>query len=305
MTMKGVMRLGTMQIKVMDLDQAIQHYVNIVGLDLVERVGKTAYLKAYDEFDKWSVALHESDSPGMVDMGWKVREDADLDRFAARVADMGIDVTEHAAGSKNGVGRRIAFTLPTGHPMELYAEMEMGEDHPAVHNPDLWRKPPHGARSQKLDHCLLYGDDLDGTFRVFKDALDMDLAETGFDGDTRIFAFFTCSNRAHDIAFVRFPEPGRLHHAAFRLDSWGDVGHAADLFTQQNVSVDIGPTRHGITRGQTIYFFDPSGNRNETFCGGYEYYPDMPTRTWDPETFGKAIFYYERALNDRFMGVVT
>jgi len=26
-----------------------------------------------------------------------------------------------------------------------------------------------------------------------------------------------------------------------------------------------GPTRHGITRGQTIYFFDPSGNRNESF----------------------------------------
>ena len=143
MTMKGVTKLGTMQLKVMDLDESIAHYVNIVGLDLVERVGKTAYLKAYDEFGKWSIALHESDSPGMVDMGWQVRSDADLDRFAARVADLGIDVKEHAAGSKNGVGRRIAFVLPTGHAMELYADMEMAEDHPGIHNPDLWRNPKH------------------------------------------------------------------------------------------------------------------------------------------------------------------
>ena len=24
-----------------------------------------------------------------------------------------------------------------------------------------------------------------------------------------------------------------------------------------------------LTRGKTIYFFDPSGNRNEAFAGGY------------------------------------
>ena len=70
-------------------------------------------------------------------------------------------------------------------------------------------------------------------------------------------------------------------------------------------SVDIGPTRHGITRGQTIYFFDPSGNRNEVFSGGYTYYPDIPTRTWDEKEIGKGIFYYERQLNDAFLSVVT
>ena len=46
------------------------------------------------------------------------------------------------------------------------------------------------------------------------------------------------------------------------------------------VPFDVTPTRHGITRGQTIYFFDPSGNRNEAFAGGYMSYADMPTITW-------------------------
>jgi hypothetical protein len=43
-----------------------------------------------------------------------------------------------------------------------------------------------------------------------------------------------------------------------------------------DVPIDIGPTRHGITRGTTIYFFDPSGNRNEVFAGlGYRVHHDF------------------------------
>src|SRR3546814_584377 len=94
-------------------------------------------------------------------------------------------------------------------------------------------------------------------------------------------------------------------HTSFFLESWHDVGHAADIISRYDISLDIGPTRHGITRGQTIYFFDPSGNRNETFSGGYSYYPDNPRRTWQAENAGKAIFYYEKVLTDRFMTVNT
>ena len=96
-----------------------------------------------------------------------------------------------------------------------------------------------------------------------------------------------------------------FHHASFLLDSWHDVGHAADVIARYDISRDIGPTRHGITMGQTIYFFDPSGNRNEVFCGGHRFYPDHPTRVWTADQLGKGIFYYEQELNDRFLGVVT
>ena len=72
-----------------------------------------------------------------------------------------------------------------------------------------------------------------------------------------------------------------------------------------DIPIDVGPTRHGITRGRTIYFFDPSGNRNEVFAGGYTYYPDNPTRRWTAGQIGKGIFYYERELNEAFLGVYT
>ena len=121
----------------------------------------------------------------------------------------------------------------------------------------------------------------------------------------RLAMFLSCSNKAHDVAFIGFPEPGKLHHISFLLESWRDVGHAADIIARYDISIDIGPTRHGITRGQTIYFFDPSGNRNETFAGGYQFYPDNPVRMWTADNAGKAIFYYERRVNETFLTVAS
>ena len=83
--------------------------------------------------------------------------------------------------------------------------------------------------------------------------------------------------------------------------AWLPVAAAAG----RQVPLDIGPTRHGITRGYTIYFFDPSGNRNEVFSGGYQYYPDNPVLEWTEAELGRAIFYYDRKLNEQFSSVTT
>lgn len=53
------------------------------------------------------------------------------------------------------------------------------------------------------------------------------------------------------------------------------------------------------------FTFDPSGNRNEVFCGGDYNYPDHKPVTWQAEQLGKAIFYHDRVLNERFMTVLT
>ena len=58
----------------------------------------------------------------------------------------------------------------------------------------------------------------------------------------------------------------------------------------------------GVT---TVYFRDPSGNRNETFSGGYRCFRDRPTVIWTPDQLGKAIFYHSRELNERFLTVAT
>lgn len=69
--------------------------------------------------------------------------------------------------------------------------------------------------------------------------------------------------------------------------------------------MDLPPTRHGITRGETTYFFDPSGNRNETFSGSYPAYRDRPPVKWTLNELGKGLDYYKREVTDTFLTVYS
>src|SRR3546814_1314439 len=84
-----------------------------------------------------------------------------------------------------------------------------------------------------------------------------------------------------------------------------DLYHAADRMGKYDIPIDFGPNRHGVTRGATVYFFDPSGNRNEVFTGGYVYYPDNPALIWDTSKFGNALFSQGNVVVPSFLNVVT
>ena len=107
---------------------------------------------------------------------------------------------------------------------------------------------------------------------------------------------------SHDLAVVQGPNGG-LHHSAFWLDDWDEVRDAADVLAHHGIQVDVGPTRHGITRGSTIYFFDPLGTRNEVFTGGYWVDPGSEPITWTEAEMGRALFYYDGAVDQRYLTV--
>ena len=132
------------------------------------------------------------------------------------------------------------------------------------------RRQPLQRAGQRLDHALLAGPNIVESAKFFTEVLGFDLTEELIDHEsgTRLAMFVSCSNKPHDIAFQLQPLPGKFHHVSFYLESIPDVYHAGDIMGKYNIPVDVGPTRHGITRGATIYFFDPSGNRNEVFSGG-------------------------------------
>lgn len=305
---KGVMRPGHVQLRVLDIDEALSHYRDLMGLIEVDRDAQgRVYLKGWTEVDRFSVVLREADQPGMDFMGFKVLNDAVLEQLHGELEAFGCQVTQIPAGELDGCGRRIRFQAPTGHNFELYSDkVQTGRYGVGNHNPEAWPRDLKGMKAQRFDHCLLYGPELDKTLDLFREVLGFDICEQVMAPDgKRVAQFLTASMKAHDIAFIDHPEPGRFHHASFFLETWEDVLRAGDLISMTDTSIDIGPTRHGITHGQTIYFFDPSGNRNEVFCGGDYFYPDHEPITWDAEQLGKAIFYHDRQLNERFLTVLT
>lgn len=139
MGLNGVIRPGLIQMKVLDLDKTVEHYVNILGLNEVCRTedGRVC-LKGYDEFDHHSVVLKKADEAGFDYAALKVDSDARLDELEKRIEAFGYRVDHVAANSDQpGFGRRIGFTLCTGHRLELYADVEQAAQHPEILNPNI------------------------------------------------------------------------------------------------------------------------------------------------------------------------
>jgi len=199
-------------------------------------------------------------------------------------------------------------TLPSTHEIEFYSSMTAWGLEVGTHNPDAFPRHLVGVGAPRLDHALLWVQDVAEIEKFFMDCTGMWATErvrTSLDDDAHTIAtWLTIGESNHDIALLEAPE-NKIHHFAFEMRGWDDILHAADIFAMDDVPVDIGPTRHGITRGTTIYFFDPAGNRNETFSGGYRCFRDRPVVTWTPDQLGKAIFYHQRELNERFLTVAT
>jgi catechol 2,3-dioxygenase len=110
MALKGVLRPGYIQIRVLDMDAAITHYADRLGLHEVSREADgRVYLRAWDEFDRHSVVLRQADMPGMDYVGFKVASPADVDVFHRRIAEYGIEVEE--IPRRRTAGARPPFEL--------------------------------------------------------------------------------------------------------------------------------------------------------------------------------------------------
>ncbi len=311
MAMTGVLRPGHAQLRVLNLEEGVHHYRDVLGMVETGRDPQgRVYLKCWDERDHHSLVLREAEQAGIDFFGFKVLDKATLERLDADLRAYGLATERIPAGEMLASGERVRFRLPSGHDIELYAGKESVGNGLQVLNPAPWTKASeNGIAPVRLDHCLLYGPNVAEVQKIFCEVLGFYLVERVLtpDGDGNVAIWLSCSHKVHDIAFVEHPEPGKLHHLSFLLESWEEVLRAADIMAMNNVTVDIGPTRHGVTRGCTIYAWDPSGNRFETFMGGYQPYPDYEPTTWtfDGLGAGGGLDYPQRKLHESFLSVVT
>lgn len=311
MAMTGVLRPGHIQIRVLDLEVSRKFYRDVIGLvDMGSDSQGRVYFKAWDERDHNSVVLRQAESAGVDFVGYKVLNSATLDQLERDVQAFGITTSRMPVGDMLETGERVRFQLPSGHQFELYAEKKhVGNGLGQVNPPPWGSDADRGMAPTRFDHCLLYGPNIAENKRLFTEVLGFFLVERVVGpkevGEPEIAIFLSCSHKTHDIAFVEHPEPGKLHHVSLRMPTWERVQRASDIMGMNNVPIDIGPTRHGVTRGETIYAWDPSGNRFETFAGGYEPYPDCEPITWTFDQFGHGLDFPTGKLHDSFLGVVT
>jgi catechol 2,3-dioxygenase len=303
----AVTRLGYVQLRVTDLEEARNHYSNTLGMEVVHEEPGKLWLKCWDEWDHHSLVLEEG-GVGLVKLGYKVESSDDLAMFEKRAQQFGVTTGRFSAGDNMTVGDGVACTLPSEQVIELYSEIEFtGTDTGSI-NPEAWPRNVRGVGTHWIDHALIAADDPGLVEKFMTDVLDFYPAERAVESiehPNLIGTWLTCGESPHDLAIIKGPN-NKIHHFAFHLEDWGAILRAGDIFSMDDVPIDIGPTRHGITRGTTIYFFDPSGNRNEVFAGlGYRVHRDFPTINWTVDQLAKGIFYHARELNEAFTSVFT
>ncbi|WKN20209.1 catechol 2,3-dioxygenase [Azotobacter vinelandii] len=309
MALTGVLRPGHAQVRVLNLEESIRFYRDVLGLVETGRDAQgRVYFKCWDERDHHSYVIREADSAGLDFLGFKVLDKATLERLEADLRAYGLQTSRLPAGDLLETGERVRFELPSGHLIELYAEKTIVGNGVGLINPAPWDAArEHGIAPVRLDHALLYGPNIAEVQKIFTEVLGFYLVERVLtpDGQDNAAIWLSCSHKVHDIAFAEYPEKGKLHHCSFLLDTWEQVLRAGDIMSMNQVAVDIGPTRHGVTRGCTIYAWDPSGNRFETFMGGYQPYPDYEPLTWTFDNFGQGLDFPQRKLHETFLSVVT
>jgi len=267
--------------------ESLAFFTDVLGLELTEQAGQSAYLRGWGENFHHSLKLTEGPQPALGHIGWRAASPDALETAAARLEGLGNGVGWSDGDA--GHGRAYRFNGPGGHVEEIFWDVERyrasGDLAPLFpHRAQRFR--PRGVAARQIDHITMPTVDIMADAQFRRDVLGFRF--TGWtshpqDPELCVFAQCTTNEQAHDLGLV--PEMtnarGRINHLAFWLDQKVDVLRAADVLLDYDVKLESGPGQHGMGEITYLYFREPGGVRIELNSGGYRNYePDLETVKW-------------------------
>jgi catechol 2,3-dioxygenase len=269
--------------------ESLAFFTDVLGLELTEQAGQSAYLRGWGENFHHSLKLTEGPQPALGHIGWRAASPEALESAAARLGDLGRG--DGWIDGDAGHGRAYRYHGPGGHVEEVFWDVERyratGDMAPLFpHRPQRFR--PRGAAVRQIDHVTVPTVDIMADAEFRRDVLGFRFtgwAAAPDNPDLCIFAQCTTNEQAHDLGLV--PEMtavhGRINHVAFWLDQKLDVLRAADVLLDHDIKLESGPGQHGMGEITYLYFREPGGVRIELNSGGYRNYePDLETAKWTP-----------------------
>jgi catechol 2,3-dioxygenase len=283
--MSDIAHLGPVELLTPEGERSLTFFTDVMGMEIEGQEGATTYLRGWGDYQRYSLALTESDTSGMAWCGLRAWSPEALERRVAAVEATGLGEgwTEGARG--RGPGYR--FTDPDGHRFELYYEVER-YDPPEHLRPSLKNQPQRytarGAAVKRLDHVNVLAADVRANREFAVDALDYRLYErVELDDGSEAGAWLSATIAAHELIYTRdaYGAHGRLHHLAFWVDTREECLRAADLFLDAGIHIEAAPSKHAIAQGFFLYGIEPGGNRIEVTTGGrFVFDPQEPVVVW-------------------------
>ena len=308
----GIIRIAYVRLALKDsrLRQAQFFYCDSLGLVETYRQPDRLYLRCWHEPFAYSLVLEESTDNRLVEIGFQVRDDADLARLAGLVEQAGVAVERSLAGAElETLGASIAFAIPGGPRLRLYADMAQpgyvtGYDSPDWVTPRAVRGTPAPFF---LNHVGFTAPDPQAAVAFLTQALGFVVSERIDSADGKLLSalLFRMSKEVGGQELAVFPGPaGRLHHIAFTKEDPNDILIDGQYLREAGVNIDIyGPTRQSYGKTFSLHFHDPFGVRLELCSGGRitEVHPEFEAVRWTESQLGKALSYFDRDLQAAFL----
>lgn len=283
-----VAHLGHVELLSPKPEESLWFFRDVLGMQEVARQGASVYLRAWGEYELYSLKLTGASQAGIAHTAFRARSPQALERLA-----QSLEASGRGRGwidGDIGHGKAYQFTDPDGHVLEVYYETEKYHAPPAL-RPALknqpQRYPDRGVGVRRLDHINFLGLH-PAENRVFmQEHMGAKLTEyILLDDGTESGVWLTFTNKTYDVVYTRDAtgSMGRLHHIAYWVDNREDVLRAADIYLENGVFIEFAPGKHAIAQGFFLYAHEPGGNRIEVASGGYLIFdPD-----WEPVVWSQA-----------------
>ena len=271
----NIVRLSHIELEVRDLAASRAFYVDTLGLLPTFESADVLCLRGLEERGHHCMVLKQGPNPAAHVLGFKVYDDADLDKaerwFQAHGRNSEWVDRPHQ-------GRTLLTSDLFGIPLEFYACMERL---PPVHQKYALYK---GVKPLRIDHFNCFSPDVDQSTAFYSEMgfRVTEYTEDKASGDLWA-AWMHRKGGVHDIAFTNGLGP-RLHHTAFWVPTPLNIIDLLDLMATTGYlkNIERGPGRHGISNAFFLYIRDPDGHRTEIYCSDYQTVdPDLEPLHWD------------------------
>lgn len=278
--------MGAIELFTPKFEESLHFFRDLLAMREVDRIGDSAYLRCWDEYQRYSIKLTASDTNGVGRTLYRTTSADALRRRVEAIEQSGLG--KGWSDPEVGVGRSFNFEDPDGHKMALYYDTELyvpdDLDRPALKN-QASAYPGRGINVRRLDHINYLASDVNAAGEFWRDVMMSRESERIILDDGRYGAWwFRFHQKSYDVVYSDdwTRRRGRFHHLAFAPDSREDILKAADICLENGIHIEYGPYKHAINQTFFLYVWEPGGNRIEfaTAQGRLLLDPDWPVVEW-------------------------
>ncbi|UQN30432.1 VOC family protein [Brachybacterium kimchii] len=278
--------LGAVELLTPDFEGSLHFFRDLLAMREVARIGDSAYLRCWDEYQLYSIKLTASANNGVGRTLYRTSSPEALERRIRAIEDAGLG---HGWREPEvGVGPSYEFEDPDGHLMAIYFAAERytadEEDRPALKN-QASAFPGRGVNARRLDHINYLASDVTAAGEFWRDVMRARESErVRLDEGGYAAWWFRFQQKSYDVVYSDdwTGRRGRFHHLAFAPDTREDILKAADIFLENGIHIEYGPYKHAINQTFFLYVWEPGGNRIEFANAGARLVmdPDWPVVEW-------------------------